>query len=259
MRTGEFLSVPENRTAARSISEQAVAILAPSEASVSRQFVEPALDMVARGESLTPEASDAAMGLGGAELALLVVVPTVVQVLTQLLTRLGEESIEAVKTRSREKETEAWISIQVVDAPAEKRAPERVDLTKLRQNLTTLFSESELHDLCFDLGVDYEGLPGEGKGDKARELVAYFERRGRTLELEHIVKQLRPHISEEGKPGAVREDLSAPDSTAPVQIKITLQGIEGLVGGPRFTRDKRRIQALTSAIKTALVEYLAKQ
>jgi len=259
MRTGEFLSVPENRTAARSISQQAIAVLAPSEASVSGRFVEPVLDMVARGESLTPETSDAAMGLGGAELALLVVVPTVVQVLTQLLTRLGEESIEAVKTRSREKETEAWISIQVVDAPSEKKATEQVDLVKLRQDLTDHFNESELRDLCFDLDVDYESLPGEGKGDKARELVAYFERRGRTCELADLVKRLRPHVSEEGKPGAVREDLSAPDSTAPVQIKITLQGIEGLVGGIRFTRDKRRIHALTSAIKTALVEYLAKQ
>ena len=51
------------------------------------------------------------------------------------------------------------------------------NLARLRQGLRTCFNDSELRDLCFDLGVDYESLPGEGKGDKARELIAYLGRR----------------------------------------------------------------------------------
>ena len=54
---------------------------------------------------------------------------------------------------------------------------------KLRKTLTTHFSEGELQTLCFDLGVDYDDLPGEGKADKARELVAYLDRRNQLAKL----------------------------------------------------------------------------
>ena len=60
---------------------------------------------------------------------------------------------------------------------------EREYLTELRKILTNRFNESELRDLCFDLGLDYDDLPGAGKKDKARELVAYYHRRGRIGEL----------------------------------------------------------------------------
>ena len=56
--------------------------------------------------------------------------------------------------------------------PADSKA------TMLRQILAERFNEGELRTLCFDLGIDYENLPGQGKADKARELVAYFQRRG---------------------------------------------------------------------------------
>ena len=74
----------------------------------------------------------------------------------------------------------------------------QVDLAELRQILTAHFDDSELRDLCFDLGVDYESLSGQGKSDKARELVAYFERRGHTLELVKTCRQLRPNASWDG-------------------------------------------------------------
>jgi hypothetical protein len=74
-------------------------------------------------------------------------------------------------------------------------ASERKLLIELRRILTTRFSDGELRTLCFDLGIDYAALPGEGKADKARELVAYFERRDRILELIDIGKRVRPDIS----------------------------------------------------------------
>ncbi|MGD2179340.1 MAG: hypothetical protein PVG71_16140, partial [Anaerolineae bacterium] len=66
---------------------------------------------------------------------------------------------------------------------------------QLRQILTDHFNEGELHTLCFDLGVDYDDLPGEGKANKARELVSYLERRKRIPELVELVKKRRPRIS----------------------------------------------------------------
>ena len=58
-----------------------------------------------------------------------------------------------------------------------------VDLTELHWELSDSFDLEELRTLCFTLGIDYHNLPGEGKAAKARELVAYCERKGRTLDL----------------------------------------------------------------------------
>jgi ribosomal protein L37E len=66
---------------------------------------------------------------------------------------------------------------------------------QLRQNLVDYFSISELQTLCFDLGVDYDLLPGEGKYNKARELVYYVIRRNLESEFVSICRQSRPNIS----------------------------------------------------------------
>jgi tetratricopeptide (TPR) repeat protein len=71
----------------------------------------------------------------------------------------------------------------------------RQNLTRLRQLLTRHFDSEELRTLCFDLGIDYEDLPSEGRAGKARELLVYLERRDRISELVELGKQLRPDIS----------------------------------------------------------------
>jgi predicted MPP superfamily phosphohydrolase len=76
---------------------------------------------------------------------------------------------------------------QEVEANTEWRA-------ELRKVLTTRFNESELQNLCFDLQVDYESLPDVGKKNKARELVAYLERRNRFLDLIKTGRRLRPDV-----------------------------------------------------------------
>jgi hypothetical protein len=68
-----------------------------------------------------------------------------------------------------------------------------VTLVKLRRILSDYFSEGDLRDLCFDMAIDYEDLPGQNKTDKARELVVYCQRRGRINELIHICRQFRPN------------------------------------------------------------------
>jgi hypothetical protein len=74
--------------------------------------------------------------------------------------------------------------------------------TQLRQLLSRHFDESELQTLCFDLGVDYDNLPGDGKAEKARELIEYLERRGRIQELIDVGKKLRPDVPWESSPEA---------------------------------------------------------
>lgn len=70
-----------------------------------------------------------------------------------------------------------------------------VEPKKLLKALITLFNESELRDLCFELGVDYENFPPGGKKDKARELVTYFVRRNRLNFLVTVFRDNRPQVS----------------------------------------------------------------
>jgi hypothetical protein len=68
-------------------------------------------------------------------------------------------------------------------------------LVRLRKILIERFGEGELRTLCFDLGVDYDDLPGDGRADKVRELIIHLERRCRIPELVVVGKQLRPDVS----------------------------------------------------------------
>lgn len=68
------------------------------------------------------------------------------------------------------------------------------DKPRLLEQIRALFSDSELRDLCFELGIDYEDLAGAAKGDKARELILYMERQARLPDLIARVVELRPHI-----------------------------------------------------------------
>jgi hypothetical protein len=80
--------------------------------------------------------------------------------------------------------------------------PDQSTLIRLRRVLTETFSENELRTLCFDLGMDYEGLPGTGKEGKVREFVAHVNRRQAIAELVDIVRRLRPDIAWGDVPGA---------------------------------------------------------
>ena len=61
------------------------------------------------------------------------------------------------------------------------------------------FDKSELQTLCFDMDVDYDRLSGENRSDKARELVAYCERRQIIPDLVAKCKELRPKVLWEGE------------------------------------------------------------
>ena len=63
-------------------------------------------------------------------------------------------------------------------------------LVQLHQRILKHFDEDELRTLCFDLGVNYDDLPGEARTGKARELVAFLDRRERLAELEARLTEL---------------------------------------------------------------------
>ncbi len=68
-------------------------------------------------------------------------------------------------------------------------------LIKLRNIIGATFNDGELRELCEEVGADYQNLPGSGKADKARELVAWCERRSRTPDLIKAVYRLRPEAA----------------------------------------------------------------
>lgn len=91
-----------------------------------------------------------------------------------------------------------WLDAQPSQAGS---TPARIEaLARLRQQLVDSFSEEELKTVSFDLGIDYENLPAQGKAGKARELVAQCERTGRIPELVARCRKLRPNVSWEEVP-----------------------------------------------------------
>jgi len=71
-------------------------------------------------------------------------------------------------------------------------APLHVRLHKI---LEDRFSVEDLRTLCYGLEIDYDGLPGEGKSGKARELVQYCQRRNALLCLKNAIVNSRRDIS----------------------------------------------------------------
>jgi tetratricopeptide (TPR) repeat protein len=108
--------------------------------------------------------------------------PDQAQAATELL-----REIDQVRKPARAAVQRVQVAVLLSDSP-------KVNPVKLRRLLNKHFNINELRDLCFDLRVDFEDLPGETRGDKVRELVAYLERRGRLLDLVEIGKQLRPDV-----------------------------------------------------------------
>lgn len=70
-----------------------------------------------------------------------------------------------------------------------------IDTMVLRQIFVLRFSFEELRTLCADLDVGFDILPGEGQEAKARELIAYLQRRERLGQLVAYIRQHRPDIN----------------------------------------------------------------
>lgn len=68
------------------------------------------------------------------------------------------------------------------------------NISTLRRVLTERYNLEELRTLCFDLGVNYNSLGGEGLGGKARELIAHMQRQGTFDRLVSAIRSERGSI-----------------------------------------------------------------
>ena len=99
--------------------------------------------------------------------------------------------------------------------------PDRERLVALRQVLVSRFDEGELRTLCFDMGICYDDLPGQGRADRARELVAYLERRGRIPELGTVGQRLRPDVPWDDLLGAAGGRSQEPQDLPPDRVPFS--------------------------------------
>jgi hypothetical protein len=74
---GQFLSVPENREAVRSIVVRALRAIEPGEAEVALRYMEPLIDLVGRDEVMTADLWEEPGRSGRAELLLPLLVPLI--------------------------------------------------------------------------------------------------------------------------------------------------------------------------------------
>ena len=103
--------------------------------------------------------------------------------------------------------------------------------------LADRFDDDELRTLCFALGIDYDSLRGDGKSGKARELIAYLERRNQIPQIVIIGKQLRPDISWPSAPETVgASEGVSPEQTRSLHVMVT--------GGRNITQEMRRLAYL---------------
>jgi hypothetical protein len=92
-------------------------------------------------------------------------------------------------------------------------------LTQLRQLLVKRFSDGELHTLCFDLGVEYDDLPGSGRSDKARELVTCMDQHDRLADLVRVGRGSRPDVPWPVIDAALVKQPPIPGSAAASAVK----------------------------------------
>jgi hypothetical protein len=74
----------------------------------------------------------------------------------------------------------------------------------MRVRMQDAFNIDELKTLCEDLTVNYENLAGEGLNAKVREIVTYFRRNGRLIDLVDYCRRQRPNVEWPKPPAGVQ-------------------------------------------------------
>lgn len=68
-----------------------------------------------------------------------------------------------------------------------------MDLVQLTDRIVEYFNLDDLGDLCFRLGIPFDGLDGTNLNTKARSLTEFCRRHGRLEELIRKCRELRPN------------------------------------------------------------------
>jgi hypothetical protein len=113
------------------------------------------------------------------------------------------------------------------DTPMDQPAMSRIALYDL---IESRYNDSELRQLCFRMGVNYEDLGGTGRADKIRELVMYCERHVLTAQLQQqaLAQQALAQRLPAGQPPRPAGDTSAVDAWV-----AALQGCATMVSHER--------------------------
>ena len=106
---------------------------------------------------------------------------------TRLRTEAG--AVGGMGASASDSAPRAGVVMNVVSRPLGET---EVNHMALRDALDDAYSDAELRDLCFELEIDYDDLPGDGQSAKARELVSYCKRRGLLAALVACVMRDRP-------------------------------------------------------------------
>lgn len=128
------------------------------------------------------------------------------------------------------------------------------DRIELRTILYERFNVSELRTLCFDLGIDYNDLAGDSKGDKTIELVAYFDRHNRLFELAENIRRLRP---ESYSSDALEQITNQYTSSLTRTVQFPTFGKESIISDERPSQGYKRDYTITASGATpALILFL---
>jgi DNA-binding NarL/FixJ family response regulator len=87
------------------------------------------------------------------------------------------------------------LGVALFESERQRQAQSMTGVVALTDFIHAAFSPAELKELCLRLSINYDDLPGDTHQLKAIELVLYCERHNRVVELEKMVKKLRPHYS----------------------------------------------------------------
>jgi hypothetical protein len=109
-------------------------------------------------------------------------------------------------------------------------------LAELHKQLDRSFSLEEVRGLCFELGVDFDNVAGEGKSARIRNLILQMARRDQLQELVDAARRERPHAGWPDAPAdfELPRYLSAPETALPANVHyygpVTTYGEQITVG-----------------------------
>ena len=106
-------------------------------------------------------------------------------------------------------------------------------LRTLRRLMDHHFNLEEIRLICFDLGIDYEHLSGEGKRGKINELLLNLARNGRLADLQTLLQEERPDTEWPDIPPAEQqvqdERASIPDAAREAALQEYLDKMTSLL------------------------------
>lgn len=89
----------------------------------------------------------------------------------------------------------------------------------IRRAIARTFNLDELHTIAFDLGLNWDELPGETITSKTRSLIAYLSQRGFLTELLNILREERPKVEWPDVPSSEQQIIDIRDiNPKPIEL-----------------------------------------